>query len=827
MKIIMKQIHLIANAHLDPVWLWQWEEGCAEALSTFRTACDLLDEFPDFIFNHNEALLYDWVKEHDPELFGRIQRFVEKGRWHIIGDWYLQPDCNMPAGESFVRNIVLGRKFFAENFVREKAKTAINFDSFGHSRGLVQILTQAGYDSYLVCRPAKDNFDFPNQDYLWKGFAGSEIVVHRSDENYNSVWGRVAEDMTAFLEEKKDETVTLFLWGVGDHGGGPSRKDLGDVTVLMAEERDDYKILHSTPEQYFAELREKKQELPLVERGLNPVAVGCYTSQVRVKQKHCQLENWLYSGEKMSAAAELLCGRPYPSSVFEEAAKDLLFSEFHDALPGSGIQPVEEDTLRVLDHGLEILSRERMGSFLALTAGEPAVKENTTPILFYNPHPFDLEGVFVCDAGLPKQNWSTDFLYPVVTRDGQPIPCQAEKEVSNFSLDWRKRVAIQATLPAGSMSRFDVAFKPIPEGRPTFASITDRPVYLFDNGIMQVEVNTGTGLIDSYRVDGVEYLGKDSCRLVCRDDTNSPWGMGTMTTGTRTFQLLFPHQGSEFSGIDDRVIPSVRVIEDGEVRTVVEAVFGLSNSRAWLRYLLPKEGGSFDIEAGIYFGEKQQSLKLWFQTALPADSVFLGQVPFGRDVLAKEGAETVSQKWLALTGGDKAFAIINSGTYGASCESGAVGCTLLRSAGYSASDFVMGKAYSEDRFAPRMEQGERLFRFRIAAGGHTLLDDIDNRALAFNEEPFALAYCPSGEGEKKAPFYSIDNPAVVLSALKRGEDGDGYILRLYQTTSQLQKACVTIPSLSINTAVTLAAGEIKTFRAVPGLLEECSLTEGY
>ena len=124
-----KRVHLICNAHLDPVWQWEWEEGVAAAVSTFRTAADLCEEFDGFIFNHNEAVLYAWVEEYEPELFRRIQRLVKEGKWHIMGGWYLQPDCNMPSGESFVRQILIGKSYFREKFGVEPS-TAINFDPF-------------------------------------------------------------------------------------------------------------------------------------------------------------------------------------------------------------------------------------------------------------------------------------------------------------------------------------------------------------------------------------------------------------------------------------------------------------------------------------------------------------------------------------------------------------------------------------------------------------------------------------------------------------------------------------------------------------------------
>lgn len=828
----MKRVHLAANAHLDPVWLWRWEEGCAEALSTFRTAAELTEEFPGFVFNHNESLLYQWVKENDPRLFEKLQGLVKEGKWHIMGGWYLQPDCNMPAGESIVRNILAGRRFFKENF-DERPTTAINFDSFGHSKGLVQILKQAGYDSYLVCRPAKNNFDFKEQDYLWKGFHGEEIPVHRSDENYNSVWGHAAEELTAFLAEKEYEKVTLVLWGVGDHGGGPSRKDLQDLKEKM-ENDPEYEIFHSVPEAYFGELKQLTDSgevtLPVVDRGLNPVADGCYTSQIRVKQKHRELENALYSAEKMAAAAELQCGKPYPRERFAEAVKDLLFSEFHDALPGSGSHLVEEDTLRVLDHGLELISREKMSSFIALTAGEERVKDGTSPILFYNPHPFDIEGVFSCECGLPKQNWTTNFMYPVVTMNGEAVPAQTEKEYSNFSLDWRKKVTVHATLKAASVTRMDVSWKPLP-ARPSFAPIINESAYVFDNGEMRVTINPSTGLVDSYQVEGKEYLQEGSFRLVAFDDSNNPWGIHSKYSHVqRAFRLLTPFEGTEFSGIEDRVIPSVRVIEDGDVQTVVEAVFGMHDSKAYVRYIMPKFGTAFDVETGVFFGEKQQYLKLMVNTAMPYSSDFVGQVMFGRDTLASTGEETVSQKWLALCNGtDSAFTVLNAGTYGANRMGARIGLTLLRSAGYTSSDFVMGKAFSEDRFAPRMEQGMREFRFRIQAGCGCLMNSVDNKALAYNEQPYALAYCPSGEGTKPGTFYRIDNPSVVVSALKKAEDGDGYILRLYETTGREQTAAVEIPSLGIRESITLEAQEVRTYRMKPGagkLLPE-TLLEGF
>ncbi|WMJ86392.1 glycoside hydrolase family 38 C-terminal domain-containing protein [Anaerocolumna sp. MB42-C2] len=825
----VKNVHLIANAHLDPVWLWRWQEGCSEALSTFRTASELTEEFNGFVFNHNEAILYEWVKENDITLYNTIKKQIQDGKWHIMGGWFLQPDCNMPSGESIIRNIQVGQRFYKKEF-GVVPTTAINFDSFGHSRGLVQILSKAGYDSYLVCRPAADWYDFKDQDFIWRGFADSSVIVHRSDENYNSVWGDAAKELDQFLEQKKEEEVTLCLWGVGDHGGGPTRKDLRDLKIMI-ENSEEYHIKHSVPEAYFEELREKNPDLHEVSASLNPVAPGCYTSQIRVKQKHRLLENEYYSAEKMATAAEVLNHKPYPKEIFHEIEKALLFSEFHDALPGSGSPLVEEDTIRLLDHGLELVSRMKHYTALALAEHEDKVKPDSSVILMYNPHPYDITGVFACEVGLPKQNWTSDFMYPEVTAEGNKIPTQAEKECSNFSIDWRKKVVVQATLKAFSMNRFDVTFKPM-EKRPVFSEIVSKPLYVFENDRMKVVINTTTGLLEEYYVDGICYLTKGSFMLSAFDDTSNPWGIGTMeSSGRRNFSLLLPHEGSEYSGLTSKVIPSVRIIEDGEVRTTIEAVFGLHNSKSYIRYQLPKKGTDFDVELGVLFLEKEQFLKLTLNIP-EADNKFSGQIMFGSEEL-KQGEETVSQKWVMVSDKDKnAVAVLNKGTYGASYMNGELGVTLLRSAGYTASDFIMGKALQEEQWAPRMEQGERFYQFRITAGNKKELDNrLDQMALAYNEEPYAFAYCPPGYIEpgvnRRVSFLTIDNPNVILSALKKSEDRDGYIMRLYENSGKSATAVLNILDGRLVKEIKLNANEIKTFfiSVKDSYIEETSLIE--
>jgi alpha-mannosidase len=201
---------LVCNSHIDPVWLWPWEEGLAATLATFRAAADFCDEFEGFAFCHNEALLYQWVEEFEPALFCRIRELVRAGRWHVIGGWYLQPDCNLPSGESFVRQVTVGLRYFR--------------NPFGHGRGLVQILKQAGYVGYLFCRPDALHLPLESDDFVWVGYDGSTILAHRSPEHYNSEHGRASAKAERWLQAHAGDDDGCSCGG--GNRGGPSREDL-------------------------------------------------------------------------------------------------------------------------------------------------------------------------------------------------------------------------------------------------------------------------------------------------------------------------------------------------------------------------------------------------------------------------------------------------------------------------------------------------------------------------------------------------------------------------------------------------------------------------
>jgi len=809
-----KILFLVCNAHLDPVWLWEWQEGAAEVLSTFRAAAQLCEEFEEFVFNHNEALLYRWVEEYEPDLFARIQELVKKKKWHILGGWYVQPDCNMPSGESFIRQILVGRRYFKKKFGVEP-KTAINFDPFGHSRGLVQILKKSGYTSYLFCRPSRDWLDLPGEDFMWVGFDGSEILSHRADEHYNSSKGKAAQKVREWMDDHPDNRAGILLWGIGDHGGGPSRQDLKQLRTLMAKEKD-RDIRHGIPEDYFSILLKQTDRLPRLSRDLNPWAVGCYTSMAAVKKKHRDMENMYYATEKMVTHAAVLDLMPYPREKLSEALEDLLFCEFHDILPGSGIPEVEEQAQQKLGHGMEILSHLRTRAFFTMLSGQPQAKEDELPIFVYNPHPFPIKEIVVCEFQPYEPHFDKNSTLVSEVRDqrGKKIPSQLEKEKSTLSVEWRKKAVFHADLQPGQMNRFDCRLKPKAVAAGPEAPEREKTLLLLSSNKAEWSIRTTTGLLESYKVNGIDFLKPRAFQALVMEDDPDSWGMRVRSF--RDYEGKFssmPEQDrAQFAGLPGVKLDNVRVIEEGAVRTVVEASFQYNRSFICQRYKIPKKGSEFEVEVRVLWNEKDRMLKL----ALPSvfrDGLCRGQVAYGVQEFGPTEDELTAQKWVGIFSADNrhALTVINDRVYGFDYKNGEMRLSLLRSPAYATELGESGTLSTQDRFLPRMDQGEKIYRFWVNAGkAHERLTHVDREALAKNEAPVALFCFPSGKGREIDAFLTLSDKAVQVPAVKMAEDKNWLVCRLFEPTGKNRKTTVAFPALDIRFDVSLEAFEIKT-----------------
>jgi alpha-mannosidase len=215
---------MIGNAHIDPVWLWRWQAGVDEALATFRSAVDRCDEYPEFVFTRGESWVYEQVERLDPDLFERVRAHVKSGQWHVTGGQYLQPDANLPTEAGWRRQILHGQWYFEDRF-GVRPNIGYNVDTFGHPATVPDVLASLGHIAYLFHRPGATQMELPAQTFRWRGSGGGEVLGFRISPNYvthaDNLYGQI---MISAEAADPDLGHTMCFYGVGNHGGGPTRE---------------------------------------------------------------------------------------------------------------------------------------------------------------------------------------------------------------------------------------------------------------------------------------------------------------------------------------------------------------------------------------------------------------------------------------------------------------------------------------------------------------------------------------------------------------------------------------------------------------------------
>jgi alpha-mannosidase len=330
----MRTVHIIFNAHIDPVWLWPWTTGVDEALNTCYTMCDTLDRHPDIIFTRGEAWVYEQVRRHDPALFQRIKRHIRAGRWSVVGGWWIQPDCNLPGIENMHRQIEIGRDWF-ERHLGQFPRVGYNVDSFGHTAALPDILAAHGQKNYVFMRPMAHETTLPANVFRWRGRPGGKsVTAFRISAGYATIFPPNLEWIEASLAPLPDGvTHTMCFLGVGDHGGGPNEH----MIQWVREHREaipNARLEFSSPEKFFRALTPQLKHLPLVTGELQMHAIGCYTGHRPVKLGVRRAENMLVLAENALAGAGAV-EKKAAAPVIADAWRTLCFNSFHDTLGGS------------------------------------------------------------------------------------------------------------------------------------------------------------------------------------------------------------------------------------------------------------------------------------------------------------------------------------------------------------------------------------------------------------------------------------------------------------------------------------------------------------
>jgi alpha-mannosidase len=585
--VTQRVLHMIGNAHIDPVWLWQWPEGYQEVRATFSSALDRMDEYPDFVFTSNSMLFFAWIEEHDPQLFERIRARVAEGRWQVVGGWWLEPDCNIPSGESLVRHALYGQRYLKEKFDLT-ATTGANFDSFGHNATIPQLLRKSGMDSYVFLRPGVNEKQLPGPVFWWQSPDGSRVLAYRIPHEYGSPPGGLGVQVEKALEQvPADEAELMIFYGVGNHGGGPTKENLDSIARIDGADC-------SSARAFFDSVNGR--ELPVVEGELLHHSPGCYSAHSEIKRSNRRVENLLQRAEKWCAVAERVAGQPYPHHELREAWKLLLFNQFHDTLAGTAIKPAYEDARDQLGYSAA-------GAALAFNRAVQAVarqieipfEEGTQPVVVFNPHLWPV----TVDAEVEIAGYR-DQAPRLVDEGGNEVPIQRTRSYATVTSS-RGRIVFRAELPALGYRTYRLS--PGGENSGSFPG----PLELED-------------------------VIPDGRRAVVVRDESDTWGHGVHA------------YDDEIGEFEDT---SAHVVEDGPVRKVIRVESAYASSTLVEEYVLSAGASYVDVRVRVDWREQLKLLKLRYPTR-GGDATY--EIPYGHVVRAANGDENPAQNWVDCGG---------------------------------------------------------------------------------------------------------------------------------------------------------------------------------
>lgn len=774
---------MIGHAHLDPVWLWSWREGYQEARATLASAVQLLGEDDRYVFTMEQMVLLDWVRESDPPLFARVQELVAAGRIEIVGGWWVEPDCNLPALESFIRQGLIGQRFALDHF-GVHARVGFNADPFGHSGVLPQILAKQRLDAYCFLRPGPHELAALDETlFEWESPDGTSLLAYRIPHEYCSPGGALDDHLQRSVDrlELGADSSGMVFYGVGNHGGGPTRANLRSLTAL-SDEGTYGRLTPSGPSRYFDSVRaDPSRSIAVWDRELQRHAVGCYSAHSEIKLLNRRAENALSEAERYATLSERLHGVPYPSAALDDAWKTLLFNQFHDILPGSAIESAYDDARHQL--GAVIATGDRLSNLYLQRVSQHIdipLDERSQPVIVFNPHAYDLDVPVEVELALEDGDWS------VSDPDGAPIPFQfiqpaatINEQVDSRGLS-RRRVLFVASVPALGHALYRVRTDPVTEPRdaspfpdadPVWARTTSSERVTVDgltlaNGFVTATVDETTGWLSRLTVrsgdDTVEAALDGGRHTVVSVDESDTWGHRV-----ETYNL----PGESFQ------VDSVTVVEDGPLRAAIRVDSHFGQSRFTEVISLSAGSPTVDVEVELDWREKTSVMKLRVPTTLSTDRAEY-QLQYGSVIRPADGDEVPGQSWVSVV--DEAHplrprvTVINDAKYAYDASGGDIGITIARSPVFAWHD---PKTLSATARYSYQDQGIQRFRYRVLASIRDLVGDepvasVATRTAEVMNLPARTTFESFHPGDIAGRRGLVDGlPAgVALTALKPWED---------------------------------------------------------
>lgn len=728
--------HLVGHAHIDMNWLWLWPETIEVCQNTFTSMTDLMDEFPGFTFSQSQPTTYLCVQDTMPDLFGKIKKAIKDGRWEITGGTWVEGDMNMASGESIVRQILYAKRYYRENFGKD-VEVCWEPDTFGHAWTVPQILKKSGLKYYYHMRCGKGEML-----YWWEAPDGSRVLVFNDPSYSDNIRYQSASEV---IDGNKRYGVkdACLVYGVGDHGGGPTRTDLEAITQLQTRRQVFPKFEYSSFHSYMSAVESQKAKIPVIRDEMNFIFEGCYTTHADIKWMNRNCENNLPAVEAFSVAARTR-RRRYPSTTFREAWQITCFNQFHDIFDGSGIHGTYEYSREVYDKAEAAWTSTLAGSLTAIAADIDTAACEGIPVVVFNPLSWDrTEFVEVSASKLNKRGQFT-----ATDEEGNTVPIQ---KVGS------KVVFLANDVPSLGYKVFWIGKKKANTAATVCADGT-----ALENEFLRVKVDKRKGVISSIydKVYGREIVPKGSFADQLQILMEKPHGMSSWFIG-------------EISSTRDLgTAQSVEVINDGPNYAAIRTKHNYKKSSFTQEITL--KAGSRQVEVHLTADWYEQGtakkdaamLKVAFPVDIKAPKTTY-EIPFGFIQRDNTGAEYPALKWIDQSEDGYGVSLLNSDKYGHDATEGQMRLTLLRS------------PYDPD---PQPDQGvhETTYVLYPHAGdwkrGETL-----RRAWELNNPliPF-VAESHGGPLPASRSFVTIQPANVVVTALKMAEDADDIVLRFFE-----------------------------------------------
>ena len=734
---------LTGHAHIDLAWLWPLAETRRKGRRTFASVLGLMDRYEDFTYNQSSAQLYAWVEGDDPALFERVRERVAQGRWEAVGGSWCEPDCQVTGGESFVRQLFYGQRFFEDRFGRHSSVAWLP-DVFGFSPGIPQLLLGAGLSGFFTAKLKwSDTNRFPYDLFAWEGIDGSRVTAHtlrNPGADYNG--DIVPFDLLGVWEEfggKRRHGESLFAFGWGDGGGGPSEKMLENYARL--------KDFPALPRLRMARVDEHFARLPEdVPKWVGELYLelhrGTLTSQGKVKKLNREAEHRLLEAEAFAAVAALR-GAEYPSAELERLWKVLLLNQFHDILPGSSISEVYTDAheqLAEVVEGAERLRDDALGSTAGGTGSDAAV--------------------LVANAGLAPRPLSV--LLPegslggatgVADAEGRPVPAQRTADGLLVHDPARGVPAL-----GWNTLRPDLRGRSPEVSSAVRAEMSGETVVL-ENEALRVEIGPDGTLHRVY--------DRETDREVLTGRGNQLWAY---VDKPREWDAWDVDEDYELEGEEIAAVDNVEVIEEGPLRASVRVERRWRSSRVAQTYRLHSGSRRLDVETEIGWHERQVLLRALFPLRVRSHEATYETMygahtrPTHRNTSWDSTRFEVSaHRFADLSEPDYGVALLNDGKYGHSARDNVLGISLLRSPMYP---------------DPLADEGDHRFTYSLFPHpGDWTEAGVVEEAFRLNSP---LVAAPVAAAPAESGLVRVEGLPVALGSLKMAEDGEAVVLRLYE-----------------------------------------------